>query len=61
MWLRWEFITSMDFDWAVLTGKKRFRWPLVRIFLRPNSFLECVHQIFYFAGRYLLLAALIGM
>ncbi|OAX41297.1 hypothetical protein K503DRAFT_685802 [Rhizopogon vinicolor AM-OR11-026] len=41
----WEFIISLDFDWAVLTGKKRFRWPL----------------IFYFAGRYLLLAALVGI
>ncbi|KAJ8596162.1 hypothetical protein M405DRAFT_849382 [Rhizopogon salebrosus TDB-379] len=41
----WEFIVSLDFDWEVLTGKKRFRWPL----------------IFYFAGRYLLLAALVGI
>ncbi|KAH7925422.1 hypothetical protein BV22DRAFT_1033977 [Leucogyrophana mollusca] len=41
----WEFAISLDFDWAVLTGKKRFRWPLV----------------FYFAGRYLLLFALIGI
>ncbi|EIW78636.1 hypothetical protein CONPUDRAFT_60653 [Coniophora puteana RWD-64-598 SS2] len=41
----WEFIISLDFDWAVLTGKKKFRWPLC----------------FYFAGRYLLLFALIGI
>ncbi|KAG1747393.1 hypothetical protein EDB19DRAFT_1894007 [Suillus lakei] len=41
----WEFFVSLDFDWAVLTGKTRFRWPL----------------IFYFAGRYLLLFALIGI
>ncbi|OAX33737.1 hypothetical protein K503DRAFT_495445 [Rhizopogon vinicolor AM-OR11-026] len=41
----WECVISLDFDWAVLTGKKKFRWPL----------------IFYFAGRYLLLFALIGI
>ncbi|KIJ14739.1 hypothetical protein PAXINDRAFT_169638 [Paxillus involutus ATCC 200175] len=40
----WEFIMSLDFEWAILTGKKKFRWPL----------------IFYFAGRYLLLFAMIG-
>ncbi|KAG1730802.1 uncharacterized protein EDB91DRAFT_1239011 [Suillus paluster] len=41
----WEFFVSLDFDWAVLTGKTRFRWPLT----------------FYFAGRYLLLFAMIGI
>ncbi|KAF8840542.1 hypothetical protein BDN67DRAFT_903296 [Paxillus ammoniavirescens] len=40
----WEFVVSLDFDWAVLTGKKKFRWPMT----------------FYFAGRYLLLFAMIG-
>ncbi|KAG2059771.1 hypothetical protein BDR06DRAFT_905312 [Suillus hirtellus] len=41
----WEFFISLDFEWAVMTGKTRFRWPL----------------IFYFTGRYLLLFALIGI
>ncbi|KAH7925423.1 hypothetical protein BV22DRAFT_1011188 [Leucogyrophana mollusca] len=41
----WEFVTSLDFDWQFISGKKRFRWPL----------------IFYFAGRYCLLFALIGI
>ncbi|KIK77687.1 hypothetical protein PAXRUDRAFT_367124 [Paxillus rubicundulus Ve08.2h10] len=40
----WECIISLDFDWAVLTGKKKFRWPMI-----------C-----YFAGRYLLLFAMIS-
>ncbi|KIJ14734.1 hypothetical protein PAXINDRAFT_99985 [Paxillus involutus ATCC 200175] len=40
----WEFIVSLDFDWAILSGKKKFRWPLT----------------FYFAGRYVLLFAIIG-
>ncbi|KAI9455969.1 hypothetical protein HD554DRAFT_2030669 [Boletus coccyginus] len=41
----WEIILTLDFDWAVISGKKKFRWPL----------------IFYFAGRYLLLFAMIGI
>nr|GAT52236.1 predicted protein [Mycena chlorophos] len=41
----WEWFISLDFDWQVLSGQKRFRWPL----------------IFYFANRYLLLGALIGI
>ncbi|KAJ7138383.1 hypothetical protein C8R44DRAFT_944995 [Mycena epipterygia] len=41
----WEWFISLPFDWEVLTGRKRFRWPL----------------IFYFANRYLLLAAFVGI
>ncbi|TDL25127.1 hypothetical protein BD410DRAFT_765717 [Rickenella mellea] len=41
----WEFATSLSFDLSFLFGRKKFRWPL----------------IFYFAGRYSLLFALIGM
>ncbi|KAF7316096.1 hypothetical protein MIND_00127700 [Mycena indigotica] len=41
----WEWFISLPFDWEVITGRKRFRWPL----------------IFYFANRYLLLGALIGI
>ncbi|KAF8556803.1 hypothetical protein OG21DRAFT_1475795 [Imleria badia] len=41
----WEILLSLDFDWAVISGKRKFRWPL----------------IFYFAGRYLLLFAMIGI
>jgi hypothetical protein len=26
----WEFFNSLDFEWQVMTGQKRFRWPLVR-------------------------------
>ncbi|KAH9940308.1 hypothetical protein B0H21DRAFT_697718 [Amylocystis lapponica] len=41
----WEFATSLDFDWEYISGKKKFRWPM----------------IFYFANRYFLLFALIGI
>ncbi|KAF9261384.1 hypothetical protein L218DRAFT_1001665 [Marasmius fiardii PR-910] len=41
----WEFFLSLDFDLAFITGRKSFRWPM----------------IFYFANRYLLLCALIGI
>ncbi|KAF8438020.1 hypothetical protein L210DRAFT_3404906 [Boletus edulis BED1] len=41
----WEILLTLDFEWAVISGKRKLRWPL----------------IFYFAGRYLLLFAMIGM
>jgi len=41
----WEYCVSIEFDVSFITGKRQFRWPLA----------------FYFAGRYSLLAALIGI
>ncbi|KJA21376.1 hypothetical protein HYPSUDRAFT_67723 [Hypholoma sublateritium FD-334 SS-4] len=41
----YEWFISLDFEWDFVTGKKKFRWPM----------------IFYFANRYLLLFALIGI
>lgn len=41
----WEFATSLNFDWDFISGKKKFRWPM----------------IFYFANRYFLLFALMGI
>ncbi|KAJ7832913.1 hypothetical protein B0H14DRAFT_2802383, partial [Mycena olivaceomarginata] len=41
----WEWLISLPFDWEVFTGRKPFRWPLA----------------FYFANRYLLLAAMTGI
>ncbi|EKM58094.1 uncharacterized protein PHACADRAFT_252104 [Phanerochaete carnosa HHB-10118-sp] len=41
----WEFVTSLSFDWDFVVGRKKFRWPMV----------------FYFANRYFLLFALIGI
>jgi hypothetical protein len=41
----WEWFTSLDFDWQFISGKKKFRWPMV----------------FYFLNRYCLLFALVGI
>lgn len=57
----WEFATSLDFDYQFLTGKKSFRWPLVSELLDSRYTVLIDDQIFYFAGRYVLLFALIGM
>ena len=27
---RWEFLTSFSFDWQYMSGKRKFKWPLVR-------------------------------
>ncbi|KAI0072928.1 hypothetical protein K474DRAFT_1711162 [Panus rudis PR-1116 ss-1] len=41
----WEWATSLAFDWAYISGKKKFHWPM----------------IFYFANRYCLFFAIIGI
>ncbi|KAJ7735803.1 hypothetical protein B0H16DRAFT_1575410 [Mycena metata] len=41
----WEWFTSLPFDWDFVSGKRKFRWPM----------------IFYFLNRYCLLFALIGI
>ncbi|KAF8191814.1 hypothetical protein BJ912DRAFT_849235 [Pholiota molesta] len=41
----WEWVVSLDFDWAYISRKKTFRWPM----------------IFYFLNRYCLLFALVGI
>ncbi|KII87865.1 hypothetical protein PLICRDRAFT_42388 [Plicaturopsis crispa FD-325 SS-3] len=41
----WEFVMSLGFEWDFISGKKKFKWPM----------------IFYFAGRYCLLFSLIGI
>jgi len=41
----YEWFISLGFEWDFIIGRKRFRWPL----------------LFYFANRYLLLFALIGI
>jgi len=41
----WEFLFSLDFEWALITRKTKFKWPLT----------------FYFVNRYVLLFALIGL
>lgn len=41
----WEWFVTIEFDTDFITGRKKFKWPM----------------IFYFANRYLLLFALIGI
>ncbi|TCD71963.1 hypothetical protein EIP91_000095 [Steccherinum ochraceum] len=41
----WEFVISLDFDFAYLTGKRKFHWPMIP----------------YFAGRYIFLFAVVGL
>lgn len=41
----WELGVNLPFDWSVISGRKRFRWPM----------------IFYFSCRYLMFFALVGV
>lgn len=55
---------TLDFDWAVISGKRKFRWPLVSLTCvtkNKSAKNDGLLKIFYFAGRYLLLFAMIGM
>ncbi|KAK0200848.1 hypothetical protein DFS33DRAFT_1355489 [Desarmillaria ectypa] len=40
----WEWVNTVNFEYAIVTGRQRFRWPL----------------IFYFYGRYAMFGGLIG-
>ncbi|KAF9528675.1 hypothetical protein CPB83DRAFT_308066 [Crepidotus variabilis] len=40
----WEFLTTLDFEWEIITGKRKFQWPMIS----------------YFLGRYFQLFAFIG-
>ncbi|KAK0447883.1 uncharacterized protein EV420DRAFT_1568081 [Desarmillaria tabescens] len=40
----WEWANTVNFEYAIVTGRQRFRWPLV----------------FYFYGRYAMFGGLIG-
>ncbi|KAF9528693.1 hypothetical protein CPB83DRAFT_906705 [Crepidotus variabilis] len=40
----WEYLISLDFEWEFISGKRKFRWPM----------------IFYFLGRYAQILAMIG-
>ncbi|KAF9522120.1 hypothetical protein CPB83DRAFT_899916 [Crepidotus variabilis] len=42
--LIWEYLTSLDFEWEFITGKRQFRWPM----------------ILYFLGRYIQMFAITG-
>lgn len=38
----WEWVVSLDFDWQYISGKKKFRWPMVC----TNTFLlQCLVHI----------------
>ena len=35
--LSWEWVTSLDFEWAFLMGQKRFHYPAVSLLRAPSS------------------------
>lgn len=40
----WEFTTSLDFDWALISGKKRFNWPMVCLFNLSGMVARLTHN-----------------
>ena len=41
---RWEWFISLDFEWSFITGKRKFRWPMVLIWI--NRSLRTLHTDF---------------
>ena len=60
---RWEWFTSLNFDWKYVSGNKKFRWPMVSSYENAHSMnpYPFSYQTFYFLNRYCLLFALVGM
>lgn len=34
----WELFVTWDFEWCLLTGRRKFRWPLVSLTTFPSDF-----------------------
>ncbi|KAF9468960.1 hypothetical protein BDZ94DRAFT_1153057 [Collybia nuda] len=43
----WELFTTCDFEWSLISGRRRFRWPLA--------------IVFFFLCRYCMLFAFVGL
>ncbi|KAF9535169.1 hypothetical protein CPB83DRAFT_924845 [Crepidotus variabilis] len=39
----WEFLTSMDFEWDFITGKKKFKWPFAAAISMPDYLYSCLY------------------
>lgn len=56
----WELLTTLYFDWSFVSGKRRWRWPIVgNPLLRSSHRLTRIYQLLYFLNRYAYLAAMI--
>lgn len=47
----WEFLTSLDFEWSFLRGRRKFTWPMVRHY----SSLRFEEQVTHSIRRFLIL------
>lgn len=58
----WELFTTFDFEWSLITGRRKFTWPLSKSD-RPLSFpyADQLVPVFFFLTRYCILCALIGL
>ena len=59
----WELFTTCDFEWSLITGRRKFTWPLSELDRLPLPFVETDQSVlvFFFLTRYCILWALIGL
>ncbi|CCM02831.1 uncharacterized protein FIBRA_04943 [Fibroporia radiculosa] len=59
----WEIVVTFGFEWSLITGKRRFTWPLSASAYSnaPTHADHLFAPVFYFLCRYCLLGALVGL
>ncbi|KAF7352960.1 hypothetical protein MVEN_01263400 [Mycena venus] len=57
-----ELFMTCGFEWSLLTRRRRFRWPLSKLFASPLASAHlCISQYFFFLSRYCMLFSFIGL
>ncbi|KAJ7904319.1 hypothetical protein B0H14DRAFT_2662270 [Mycena olivaceomarginata] len=56
----WELFMTCDFEWSLLTRRRRFRWPLSNFFPTIPA-LVSLYLVFFFLSRYCILFSFIGL
>jgi hypothetical protein len=42
----WEILVTLPFDWSIISGKRKFKWPMILYFTaRLSMFLQCLFLI----------------
>lgn len=60
----WELFTTCGFEWSLITGRRKFTWPLSECERGPLFPFAGAYEprlVFFFLTRYCILWALIGM
>ncbi|KAJ3887801.1 hypothetical protein GG344DRAFT_80359 [Lentinula edodes] len=57
----WELFSTWDFEWSLLRGRRKLRWPLGMIHRHRICWLSEMLIVFFFLSRYCILLAFVGI